>query len=121
MRVDIINSMSLEYYLLCKKKFDSIIINLTEIIKNYEDIFSNTNNSEILNFIHFLDKYLNVNTITQINSLLTHVKRCKNYCNEKIHKLCIHKFINDTIDITPEKSQNIIYCKICEYTLSNFI
>ena len=31
--------------------------------------------------------------------------------------LCSHKFINDTIDIHPEKSMNITYCKICEYTL----
>ena len=38
-------------------------------------------------------------------------KTCKNN-NE-----CEHKFIRDLIDITPDKSKEIIYCIFCELTL----
>jgi len=34
---------------------------------------------------------------------------CKKYCN--------HNIITDTIDITPDRSQNIRYCSICFLTL----
>ena len=34
---------------------------------------------------------------------------CKKYCN--------HQIITDTIDITPDRSQNIRYCSICLLTL----
>ncbi len=30
--------------------------------------------------------------------------------------ICKHNFIDDYIDIGPEKSQKITYCKLCEYT-----
>ena len=33
-----------------------------------------------------------------------------------MYKICRHDFVEDEIDITPEKSQRIEYCKICEYT-----
>ena len=29
---------------------------------------------------------------------------------------CEHTFVEDVIDITPDRSQNITYCTICEYT-----
>ena len=29
---------------------------------------------------------------------------------------CRHKFVKDLIDITPEKSEIIVYCEICEKT-----
>ena len=40
--------------------------------------------------------------------------------NKKIMDLCNHEFIEDTIDITPDRSQNIRYCSICEYTETNY-
>ena len=40
----------------------------------------------------------------------------KNICDEKIIELCEHEFIDDTIDITPDKSENITYCRICSFT-----
>ncbi len=37
----------------------------------------------------------------------------KDYCK----KYCKHNIITDTIDITPDRSQNIRYCSICFLTL----
>jgi len=35
---------------------------------------------------------------------------------ETNNKCCEHYFIRDLIDITPDKSKEIIYCILCEYT-----
>jgi len=32
------------------------------------------------------------------------------------NKCCDHEFIRDLIDITPDKSKEIIYCILCGYT-----
>ena len=42
------------------------------------------------------------------------IKSITKEINVDIYKLCEHNFITDTIDISPEKSQNICYCTICE-------
>ena len=31
--------------------------------------------------------------------------------------ICVHEFVRDLIDITPDKSMEITYCILCEYTL----
>ena len=40
----------------------------------------------------------------------------KKKCDDYINDLCCHEFEEDMIDLTPEKSMKITYCKICEYT-----
>ena len=111
--------MSIEYYLLSKRKCDNIIRNLKEIIENYEDFFSYTaeletdNMEEIINIHHILD--FKEQFVSKLNCMI----QLRNICDKKIRKLCNHKFINDVIDINPEKSQNITYCEICEYSLEN--
>ncbi len=32
------------------------------------------------------------------------------------NKMCVHDFIEDWIDIDPDRSQRIVYCRICEMT-----
>ena len=32
---------------------------------------------------------------------------------------CIHDWIEDWIDIDPDRSQRIVYCRICEITQKN--
>jgi len=111
--------MSLEYYLLCKTKYDVIILNLKEIIENYNDIFSFTSELDIKNERYMVDddEVHPVNFKDRISTELIYVNRCRNLCQQQIHKLCNHEFVNDTIDINPECSQNITYCRICEYTI----
>lgn len=44
----------------------------------------------------------------------------KNIVEKKLNNICIHEWVNDSIDIDPDNSQQIIYCKICELTKNNF-
>jgi hypothetical protein len=41
--------------------------------------------------------------------------------NKKNHNNsnCLHQFERDLIDINPDKSMEITYCILCEYTLTN--
>ena len=100
--------MSLEYYLLCKKKYDEILMNLDNIIYNYEFIKDLTN-------IEFDLDHVEQNIIFFIERK-KHMIELKTQLENKIIQICNHDFENDTIDITPERSKNITYCKICEYT-----
>lgn len=108
--------MNLEYFLLCKNNYDSIISKLDDIIENYTVIFLNTELLDTSESNIHLDKFIPKEFIQELKSRLNYAQYCRNYCLEKIHELCVHEFITDTIDIDPDKSNNITYCKICEYT-----
>jgi hypothetical protein len=38
-------------------------------------------------------------------------------CRKHIKNICKHQYVNDVIDIDPERSQSITYCVICDDTL----
>ena len=40
----------------------------------------------------------------------------KNIFEEKLINICVHEWVNDYIDISPELSQKICYCIKCEVT-----
>ncbi len=110
--------MSVEYYLLCKTNFDSIIANLKETIENYDDIFSNTNNLD-LNLDQderkcLLGKFQPNESKVQIETQLNFARYCATYCKQQLKQICLHEFVTDNIDTSPESSQNITYCRICE-------
>jgi len=94
--------MSLEYYLFYRKHYESVMINLDDIINST------------------LDPSSNEFDLSQANFLIKrkqHVTKLKTECDKKILELsCNHEFEEDMIDINPERSQNITYCKICGYT-----
>lgn len=110
--------MSLEHYLYCRKAYDNIIRDLEDIIYNYDCILDKTNNLSIeeelckeLGETFFLN-----NNKNYFISKLKYTKNLKNICSQRINKLCVHSFIEDMIDLTPDMSKNIVYCEICEYT-----
>jgi hypothetical protein len=108
--------MSIKYYLYCKKRYSNIIKLLEEIINEYELIFCLTSELDIDLLIKGLDE---LNIIENRNNFiikLNYVNKLKTICDENIKKMCKHDFEEDYIDITPERSEKIIYCKICEYT-----
>ena len=78
------------------------------------------NENNIINFSLIEDDLIelsnNKQNLTFFNEKKDKVIQFKNICNQKIMQLCYHEFIEDTIDISPDKSQNIRYCSICEYT-----
>ena len=107
--------MSLEYYLLCKKNYDNIISDLKDIIDNYNEIFYYTSSEldidENIKEAFSQNRYKNF-----FSSKITHISHLRNICCQKIMELCNHEYINDTIDIDPDRSQTITYCRVCEYT-----
>lgn len=104
--------MSLEYYLLCKEKYEFIL----KYLEGVDDLFN-----QIIDITHAYNE-------TEYNFILVqenknffldrqkHITQLKNTCDNKIYKLCVHDFVEDSIDISPDKSKNIRYCKICQYT-----
>jgi hypothetical protein len=49
--------------------------------------------------------------LADLKCVLSH---CKYIVENKINNICEHEWIDDDIDITPELSQRITYCKNCE-------
>ncbi len=84
--------MSLQYYIEQKKIYTQMLV---ELERSY---YSNP-----ANVLFFSQKRDELN-------------RLKLECEKKVHEQCIHDFETDLIDIDPDRSITIQYCKICEYT-----
>jgi hypothetical protein len=111
--------MSINYYLFCRESYNRVIHNLEDIINIFEEIDESIKEEKL---------QLKSDTILlnqSHNKLFFSFKKqdiqvLKNICDKKILEICNHTFIEDTIDITPDRSQNIRYCSICEYTDPNY-
>ena len=113
--------MNVFFCLDLKKQYEKINYHLSEIINMYDDIISKINdNTEVDQYdILIFDK-----SIPYISSVKAYYERQLINNNELIAKtkhrlkhICEHKFIEDSIDIDPDRSQNIRYCSICGYTV----
>lgn len=51
-----------------------------------------------------------------IDEFKNYVSQYKNIIDNKINNHCVHEWVTDLIDITPDRSQYICYCKFCEVT-----
>jgi len=107
-----------------RTKYNSILARLREIVDIYDEIIGNP---ELLLTLH-RDFLTNTELLTRIDSVqiieqrkyymtqIAHIiKTIKNVTSD-IHANCVHEFVNDSIDIDCDRSQNITYCTICEYT-----
>jgi len=122
--VNLISNMSLNYLLNMKSDNDYVCAYLKEIKNSYdkmkeETLFNLIDTSITTN----LDYYQYNKTITEINELLNQHSEHFNQLlllneklNQKIVSLCKHEWIIDTIDIDPDRSKTIEYCKICGVT-----
>jgi hypothetical protein len=114
--------MSVDYLLKMKNENDYTIAYLKEI----NNTFFKMKEETILNLI---DTSLNVKeevlqynkNITEINANLNqqdeHLKQLillNNKIRSKLTSMCKHEWIQDLIDIDPDRSQTIEYCKICQ-------
>ena len=107
--------MSLNYFLSCKKNYDSVIQYLGYIINIFDDI--NYTACDLENFDDSCTEMCNSTRNKQMFiDKLEYITKLRDICNHKLEQLCEHNYIEDTIDITPERSQTITYCTICEYT-----
>jgi len=107
--------MSLDYYMFCRERYNEIIFGLENIIENYNFLIDSANSEENLDNNHY-EIFQQENNLHFFTTKLNHIKLLKNICDAKINILCNHDFENDTIDINPERSRNITYCKFCGYT-----
>jgi hypothetical protein len=104
--------MTPDVFFLFKKRLNAIQYNLLEITATYDDIISNNEIYDI-SFSEMLKiETIKKNYEREIEDINTLIK----VANDKMVSCCQHDFVKDTIDIDCEKSQNITYCTICEYT-----
>lgn len=106
--------MSLEYYLNCRDKYERMINYLDYIIDMWEDV-NNIQMTELINDNNIENIFQSENNIFFIEKK-NYILNLKLICDKKIEDLCDHVFEDDLIDITPDKSKYITYCKICGYT-----
>ena len=100
--------MSLDYFLSCKKEYIKIVQHLEYIIQTLDTI----------HYISLNEIPNNCNQENNNKSFFTynikHFQDLINNCNNNLDKLCCHNYVDDTIDIDEDRSQNITYCTICE-------
>ena len=111
------------------------MINEIDILLHiYEDLISNIENikaskislNKIKDNINLLDnncnddlfkQYVNMFDNTELyNDLITNLETLTNCIHSHIKNKCDHEWVNDTIDIDPDMSQDICYCVKCEVT-----
>ena len=99
--------MDINYFLSSKKKLQKILLYLNEIKLTYCEIEmerDDINDEYITEQIIEYEK-----KIIELDLTIEHLKQF--ICHS-----CEHTFVEDVIDITPDRYQNITYCTICEYT-----
>jgi hypothetical protein len=107
--------MSLEYYLICKRSYDKILANIESIICSFEDITDSEHDMSEIS-----DEYIDIKCNKHFFSeRKLAIESLRTQCTNKIYGLCCHDFVEDTIDVSPDRSINIKYCSVCEYTLND--
>ena len=83
---------------------------IKESIKNLNNnYFENNYNESLLQYLNMFEEYDETYLIDKLVIL-------KKYIRDKIINKCDHNWINDVIDIDPDRSQQICYCVKCEVT-----
>ena len=117
--------MDIYNFLLYKKKMNSNLVYNESILTLFDELLDK------LDRILYSDHHIMysdtskiskiINEIVQINEIkLTYI--CKKDtikqqiidCDNQIYNCCEHEFVEDYIDITPDISNKIIYCAVCE-------
>jgi hypothetical protein len=81
--------------------------NINKLNNNY---FTTNNNEQIS--IQFLTIFEN----GLFNDFTNYLEQYKIIIDDKINNICRHEWVTDLIDITPDRSQYICYCRLCEIT-----
>jgi hypothetical protein len=97
--------MDINYFLSSKKKLQKVLSYLNEIKVTYYEIRDDG----------VSDEYI-TDQITEYETKITELEVTIEHLSHFICNNCQHTFVEDVIDITPDRSQNITYCTICEYT-----
>lgn len=93
--------MDINYLLLMRCKYNNILSYIDSIIDEFDKINEFTKENKEKKF--FIERKKNILHEIEL-------------CNANIQNICNHEFVEDVIDITPDESLTISYCKFCEYT-----
>ena len=109
----------IEYFLFLKKHYENILLHLNEINNTYEEIISSDKVSDNISD-NVSEKCLGYDYTLQkdCQNHISKINLCIQKINTSIWDNCNHNFIDDEIDITPERSKKITYCSLCEYTVN---
>ena len=91
-----------------KQKKQNMITQIETTINNLDELKSSEKTREKI--IHINEKIIYYKEL-----IIFYKKEIKNICNVLKSK-CNHILVNDYIDISPDESQTIIYCELCEST-----
>jgi hypothetical protein len=100
--------MDINYFLSSKKKLQKVLSYLNEIKLTYCEIEMERDDG-------INDEYI-TEQVNEYEKKILELDLTIEYLNQFICHSCEHTFVEDVIDITPDRSQNITYCTICEYT-----
>ena len=89
-----------------KKKFNEIKLSVKKLDNNY--FYQDQKN--------VYNQLLDIFEGPSIQNLTHRLTKCKHSVDHNIKIICQHDWVHDLIDITPDKSQQICYCKNCEVT-----
>jgi hypothetical protein len=113
--------MSVDYFLYVKEKHELLSIYLEEIIHIYDGLITLTKNQRENQDLYNKDD--DTRLYTNINTIYREHLRKTNFFIKSLKKLassvCEHKYVEDLIDITPDKSKCIQYCQFCGFTKEN--
>ena len=98
--------MEIEYVINFKNLIQDEIFFIEKCL-NYQKSFRKHN-------LDLIQDYFTKKKYTE--EVLENKKNLLDKINIYINKNCQHSFIDDFIDIDPERSEKIRYCEICEYT-----
>lgn len=85
-------------------------------ISNIKKRINGVNNTYFNMYGTFLVDILSNETKDDYDSSLKYFEEIKTHIETKIQTLCKHEWVNDYIDLDPDKSRNICYCVKCEVT-----
>lgn len=102
--------MDINYFLSTKEKLVKILSHLNEI----QDIYGEIEIDDYYNIIcyNYVKKQMKdyEKKITEIDTKINEIDKF-------ISLHCDHIFVDDYIDINPDRSERITYCSKCQYTL----
>jgi len=102
-------TINIEQIKMSRDRISKINSSINLLNNNYFEL-KITNNSLFKQYLNMYNDYdLYYESISKLENLKTQIE---NYIKNK----CEHEWVNDTIDIDPDRSQNICYCLKCELT-----
>jgi hypothetical protein len=108
--------MSLDYYPFCRWSYKKIIENLDAVIFTFEGVQACAISEASRVYSIKPDIFVAEKNVQWAIERKQVVEDELALCETRILELCTHDFVEDDIDIAPDKCKHIRYCKICEYT-----